>query len=265
MGYATGVTLPYFLRKDGSVGPLAFAHRGFSLDGLENSLAAFRAAVDLGTMHLETDVHTTSDGVLLVFHDSSLDRVTDSAGKVSELTAAEVALARIGGLEPVPTFEELVTALPGARLNLDVKDWNSVDTMAAAIEKHRIHDRVLVTSFSDRRRRAVLSKLSRRVASSAGSSLTALFVLLGPILPTPLARKLLSDVDVFQVPVRYGWLPVVTPGFVRRAHRLGRQVHVWTVNDPVEMERLLDLGVDGIVSDRLDLLKKVLVRRGEWV
>lgn len=265
MGYATGVTLPYFLRKDGSVGPLAFAHRGFSLDGLENSLAAFRAAVDLGTMHLETDVHTTSDGVLLVFHDSSLDRVTDSAGKVSELTAAEVALARIGGLEPVPTFEELVTALPGARLNLDVKDWNSVDTMAAAIEKHRIHDRVLVTSFSDRRRRAVLSKLSRRVASSAGSSLTVLFVLLGPILPAPLARKLLSDADVFQVPVRYGWLPVVTPGFVRRAHRLGRQVHVWTVNDPVEMERLLDLGVDGIVSDRLDLLKKVLVRRGEWV
>ncbi|WP_369745721.1 glycerophosphodiester phosphodiesterase [Paenarthrobacter sp. AMU7] len=265
MGYATGVTLPYFLRKDGSVGPLAFAHRGFSLDGLENSLAAFRAAVDLGTMHLETDVHTTSDGVLLVFHDSSLDRVTDSAGKVSELTAAEVALARIGGVEPVPTFDELVSSLPGARLNLDVKDWNSVSPMAAAIEKHRIHDRVLVTSFSDRRRRAVLSKLSRRVASSAGSSLTALFVLLGPILPAPLALKLLSDVDVFQVPVRYGWLPVVTPGFVRRAHRLGRQVHVWTVNDPVEMERLLDLGVDGIVSDRLDLLKKVLVRRGEWV
>lgn len=265
MGYATGVTLPYFLRKDGSVGPLAFAHRGFSLDGLENSMAAFRAAVELGTVHLETDVHTTADGVLLVFHDSSLDRVTDSAGKVSELTAAQVAAARIGGVEPVPTFEELLTALPQARLNLDVKDWNSVDTMAAAIEKHGVHDRVLVTSFSDRRRRAVLSKLSRRVASSAGSSLTAIFVLLGPVLPVPLARKLLAGVDVFQVPVRYGRFPVVTPGFIRRAHRLGRHVHVWTVNDPVEMERLLDLGVDGIVSDRLDLLKEVLVRRGQWV
>jgi glycerophosphoryl diester phosphodiesterase len=80
-----------------------------------------------------------------------------------------------------------------------------------------------------------------------------------------LARKLLSGVDVFQVPVRYGRMPVVTPGFIRRAHRLGRQVHVWTVNDPAEMERLLDLGVDGIVSDRLDLLKEVLVRRGQWV
>ena len=265
MGYATGVTLPYFLRKDGSVGPLAFAHRGFSLDGLENSMAAFTAAVELGTMHLETDVHTTSDGVLLVFHDSSLDRVTDSKGKIAELTAAEVAGARIGGVEPVPTLEELVTTLPHARLNLDVKDWNSVSPMAAAIEKYGVHDRVLVTSFSDRRRRAVLARLSRRVASSAGSALTGLFVLFGPVLPVPLARKLLSGVDVFQVPVRYGRLPVVTPGFVRRAHRLGRQVHVWTINDPVEMERLLDLGVDGIVSDRLDLLKEVLVRRGEWV
>ncbi|WP_284987175.1 glycerophosphodiester phosphodiesterase [Arthrobacter sp. fls2-241-R2A-172] len=257
--------LPYFLRKDGSVGPLAFAHRGFSLDGLENSMSAFKAAVELGTAHLETDVHTTRDGVVLVFHDSSLDRVTDSVGTVSSLTAAEVAKARIGGMEPVPTFDELVTSLPDARLNLDVKDWNSVRPLAEAIERHGIHHRVLVTSFSDRRRRAVLRLLSRRVASSAGSTLTALFVLLGPVLPATLARKLLAGVDVFQVPVRYGRLPVVTPGFVRRAHRLGLQVHVWTINEPAEMDRLLDLGVDGLVSDRLDLLKEVLVRRGEWV
>ncbi|WP_310208358.1 glycerophosphodiester phosphodiesterase [Paenarthrobacter nitroguajacolicus] len=264
MGYATDVTLPYFLRKDGSVGPLAFAHRGFSLNGLENSMAAFKAAVQLGTVHLETDVHTTSDGVLLVFHDASLDRVTDAAGRIAELTADQVSAARIGGVEPVPTFDELVAALPDARLNLDVKDWNSVGPMAAAIERHAIHHRVLVTSFSDRRRRAVLARVSHRVASSAGSTLTALFVLLGPALPAPLARRLLAGVDVFQVPVRYGRLPVVTPGFIRRAHRLGRQVHVWTINDPAEMERLLDLGVDGIVSDRLDLLKEVLVRRGQW-
>ncbi|SDW97636.1 glycerophosphoryl diester phosphodiesterase [Arthrobacter sp. yr096] len=265
VGYATGVTLPYFLRKDGSVGPLAFAHRGFSLDGLENSMAAFRAAVELGTVHLETDVHTTSDGVLLVFHDSSLDRVTDSAGDIASLTASEVSAARIGGIEPVPTFDELVSALPTARLNLDVKDWNSVGPMAKAIEKHGIHDRVLVTSFSDRRRRAVLKLLSRPVATSAGSTLTAVFALLGPVLPVPLARKLLAGVDVFQVPVRYGLFRVVTPGFIGRAHRLGLQVHVWTINDPAEMERLLDLGVDGVVSDRLDLLKEVLVRRGRWV
>ncbi|BCW03918.1 glycerophosphodiester phosphodiesterase [Arthrobacter sp. NtRootA1] len=265
MGYASDVTLPYFLRKDGTVGPLALAHRGFSMNGLENSMAAFRAAVELGNLHLETDVHTTSDGVLLVFHDSSLDRVTDSSGRIAELTAAEVAQARIGGVEPVPTFDELVAAFPDARLNLDVKDWNSVKPMAEAIEKHGIHRRVLVTSFSDRRRRAVLKLLSQPTASSAGSSLTALFVLLGPVLPARLARKVLTGVDAFQVPVRYGRVPVVTSGFVRRAHRLGIQVHVWTINEPAEMGRLLDLGVDGIVSDRLDLLKDLMVRRGHWV
>ena len=193
MGYASDVTLPYFLRKDGTVGPLALAHRGFSMNGLENSMAAFRAAVELGNLHLETDVHTTSDGVLLVFHDSSLDRVTDSSGRIAELTAAEVAQARIGGVEPVPTFDELVAAFPDARLNLDVKDWNSVKPMAEAIEKHGIHRRVLVTSFSDRRRRAVLKLLSQPTASSAGSSLTALFVLLGPVLPARLARDLGLD------------------------------------------------------------------------
>ncbi|MFJ4030296.1 glycerophosphodiester phosphodiesterase [Paenarthrobacter sp. NPDC089989] len=259
------MTLPYFLRKDGSTGTLAFAHRGFSLDGLENSMAAFRAAVDLGTVHLETDVHTTKDGVLLVFHDESLDRVTGSVGRIAELTAGEVSAARIGGHEPVPTFDQLVAAFPQARLNLDVKDWNSVVPLAEAIERHGIHGRVLVTSFSDRRRRAVLKKLSERTASSAGSTLTALFVFLGPVLPAPLARKLLAGVDAFQVPARYGRFPVVTRGFVRRAHRVGRQVHVWTINEPDEMQRLLDLGVDGLVSDRLDLLKEVLINRRQWV
>lgn len=176
-----------------------------------------------------------------------------------------MAQARIVGVEPVPTFDELVAAFPDARLNLDVKDWNSVKPMAEAIEKHGIHRRVLVTSFSDRRRRAVLKLLSQPTASSAGSSLTALFVLLGPVLPARLARKVLTGVDAFQVPVRYGRVPVVTSGFVRRAHRLGIQVHVWTINEPAEMGRLLDLGVDGIVSDRLDLLKDLMVRRGHWV
>ncbi|MDQ5862898.1 MAG: glycerophosphodiester phosphodiesterase, partial [Actinomycetota bacterium] len=94
------------------------AHRGFSREGLENSMAAFRAAVELGYDYLETDVHTTSDGVLLLFHDDTLDRVTDGRGRISELTAAEVSTARIGGREPVPLFDDLLTAFPAARLNL---------------------------------------------------------------------------------------------------------------------------------------------------
>ena len=256
----------------GSGRPVAMAHRGFSLAGLENSLAAFRAAVELGYSHLETDVHTTSDGELLLFHDRTLDRVTDGHGRIHDLTADEVRRMRIGGTEPVPTFDELVAAFPDTRFNLDVKDWHSVPSVVAAIERHQVHHRVLIASFSDRRRRAVLKQLSRRTASSAGTFANALFLVLGPLLSVrPLASpvravllRALRDVDALQVPVRYRAIPVVTPGFVRRAHELGLYVHVWTINDPAEMRRLLDLGVDGVVSDRADLLKEVLQARGQW-
>ena len=251
---------------------MAMAHRGFSLAGLENSLAAFRSAVELGYFHLETDVHTTSDGELLLFHDRTLDRVTDGHGRIHDLTADEVREVRIGGTEPVPTFDELVEAFPNARFNLDVKDWHSVPSVVAAIERHQVHDRVLIASFSDRRRRAVLRQLSRRTASSAGTLANALFLVLGPLLSARRAgapvravlRLVLRDVDALQVPLRYRAIPVVTPGYVRRAHELGLYVHVWTINDPAQMHRLLDLGVDGIVSDRADLLKEVLQERGQW-
>lgn len=231
-------------------------------------MAAFRAAVDLGYRHLETDVHTTADGVLVLFHDTTLDRVTDAAGRISALTAAEVAAARIGGREPVPRFDELVGTFPDLRLNLDVKDWTSVRSLAAAIERYGVHDRVLVASFSDRRRRAVLKLLSRPVASSAGMVTNALVVLLGPVLPGSWLRRVLRGplrgIHALQVPVKYGAVSVVTAGYVRRAHDLGLVVHVWTINEPAEMRRLLDLGVDGIVTDRADLLKQVLLERGEW-
>jgi glycerophosphoryl diester phosphodiesterase len=240
------------------------AHRGFSPDGLENSMAAFRAAVELGYRYLEMDVHTTADGVLLVFHDPSLDRVTDGQGRIARLPAGTVARARIGGVEPIPLFEEMVRAFPDVRLNLDVKDWNSVTGLAAAIERHGVHDQVLIASFSDRRRRAVVKQLSRPVAASAGMVSNALFTMLGPVLPGAVMRRLLRGVHALQVPVSYGGVRVVTPAFVRRAHRHGLQVHVWTINDPAEMDRLLDLGVDGIVTDRADLLKQVLQDRGQW-
>lgn len=264
------MTLPFFRSQDaaGATRPVAMAHRGFSPDGLENSMAAFRAAVDLGYRYLETDVRTTADGVVLAFHDESLDRVTESTGRITGVTATEVASARIRGREPIPTFGDLVTGLPGIRFNVDVKDWNSVEAFAAAVERHQVHDRVLVTSFSDRRRRAVLALLTRPVASSAGVASVALFTVLGRLLPESISRRILRrvlrDVHALQVPARYGMLQVVTPAFLRRAHNLGLVVHVWVINDPPEMRRLLELGVDGIVTDRADLLREVLVERGEW-
>ena len=258
--------------------PMAFAHRGFSLEGLENTLTAFRAAWDLGFTHLETDVHATHDGALVAFHDDRLDRVTDRSGLVAELEWAEVSSARIAGSagasERVPLFADLAESLPDAYFNVDVKSAGAVVPFASVIERMRLHDRVLVTSFSDARRRAVLARLSRPVASSAGTGTAAAFRLVGTVLPGAALRGagrpgagrrgLLRDVDALQVPERYGAVRVVTPRFVARAHALGVQVHVWTVNEAADMVRLLDLGVDGLVTDRADVLRTVLEARGAW-
>ncbi|WP_138417314.1 glycerophosphodiester phosphodiesterase family protein [Sinomonas gamaensis] len=242
---------------------MAFAHRGFSLAGLENTLTAFRAAWDLGFTHLETDVHATADGVLVAFHDDTLDRVTDRSGPIAALPWSAVAEARVGEGERVLRFEELAEELPEACFNVDVKTVEAVDPLVAVVERLQLHDRILVASFSDARRRAVLTRLSRRVASSAGMRTTALLAVGAPASAAVL-RRALHDVDCFQVPERRGRVRVVTPRFLDRAHALGRQVHVWTVNEPADMRRLLDVGVDGIVSDRADLLRGVLEARGEW-
>ncbi|MCC9144207.1 MULTISPECIES: glycerophosphodiester phosphodiesterase family protein [unclassified Arthrobacter] len=247
-----------------SPAPIALAHRGFSPDGFENTLAAFRAAAELGISYLETDVRTSRDGVLMAFHDETIDRISGSTvGRISQLSREELNGVLVGGAERIPTFEELLTEWPQMRLNVDVKDAAGSALLAALIEKHSAHDRVLVASFSDLRRLRTLRRLNRTAASSAGSALTAALRLLAPLgVAGFLAR--MGRFQCVQVPLRFGPIRVVTPGFIRSCHRAGIQVHVWTVNDAPTMNMLLDLGVDGIVSDRSDILIDVLKNRGQW-
>lgn len=247
-------------------GPIAFAHRGFSPDGLENSHAAFAAAVDLGYRYLETDVRTTRDGVPLAFHDATLDRVTDRSGRIADLPWHEVRRARIGGAEPIVRLEDVLIEWPHARFNIDVKDAASVVPFARAIDRTRSHDRVCVASFSDKRRRDVLRRLSAPAAASAGRVTIAAFRLsTGPVGRARLVRRALRDVDCLQVPERAGSLAVVTPATVAAAHLAGKHMHVWTINAAADMHRLLDLGIDGLVTDRADTLRDVLVSRRQWV
>ncbi|MCB7137578.1 glycerophosphodiester phosphodiesterase family protein [Cellulosimicrobium marinum] len=247
-------------------GFLALAHRGFSLDGLENSLTAFGAAADLGFRYVETDAHATADGVAVALHDATLDRTTDGTGAIAAQPWRRVRHARIGGVEPVPTLEDVLGTWPALRVNIDVKSAAAAAPVAAAIERTRAHDRVCVTSFSTRRRRATLARLTRRVATSAGTpEVTAVVLGVRAALRRPGAvRAALRSVDCLQVPERTGRVRVVDARTVRAVHAAGRQVHVWTVNDAAAMERLLDLGVDGIVTDRADVLRDVLDRRGRW-
>ncbi|WP_234412597.1 glycerophosphodiester phosphodiesterase [Nocardioides sediminis] len=245
---------------------LAFAHRGGAyhpeIEGLENTMAAFRHAVSLGYRHLETDVHVTRDGVLLAFHDTVLDRVTDRVGPIAETSYAEVQQALIGGRERVPTLAELFDAFPAARFNIDLKSHGAVEALAGFLDERAAWDRVVVGSFSVRRMRAFRARTAGRVATSAHPLEVAAYV----VLPSArLARRLTRDRPrVLQVPHRRGRLVVASSGLVRRAHANGLDVHVWTIDDPDEMHLLLDRGVDGLMTDRTDILRDVLRSRGLW-
>ena len=244
---------------------IAMAHRGGAahpdLPGLENTLHAFDHAVALGYRYLETDVHTTSDGVLLAFHDSSLDRVTGTPGEIARLRAADVAAALIGGEHPVPTMASLLEAFPDCGFNIDIKSAAAVQSLADLLRATGSEDRVCVGSFSQRRTNAFRRASGGRVATAATPAEVVAF----RSLPTGwLARAVARRPAVLQVPHRRGSLTVVTPGLVRRAHAAGVHVHVWTVDSPAEMHALLDLGVDGLITDRTDVLKKVLLDRDQW-
>jgi glycerophosphoryl diester phosphodiesterase len=245
---------------------LALAHRGFDRSGRENSMLAFGAARDLGVTHVETDAHVTADGVAVALHDAHLDRTTDATGAVADLPWDVVRHARIGGTEPVPRLDELLGTWPDLYVNIDVKAEGAEAAVAEAIERTRSHDRVLVTSFSARRRRRTLDRLTRAVATSAGQNEIIAF-LAAAALPDAAAlsaaRRALRNVDCLQVPERQV-LRVVSPRTIALAHMVGRPVHVWTVDAPGDMQRLLDLGVDGLVTNRADLLRGVLADRGSW-
>lgn len=250
---------PYF---DTGGAITALAHRGFSRDGLENSMAAFQAAVDLGYRFVETDAHGTTDGVAVALHDASLDRTTDGSGNVADLAWSRVKLARIGGKEPVPMLEDILGTWPELRVNIDVKAESGIQPVADAIEKTRAHRRVCIASFSTARRQATVKRLSQPVATSAGTREAAAY-LVGGFARANLAGALKS-VGALQVPLSVGPVRLLTDRHVRAAHAAGKLVHVWTVNDPTRMREVLDLGVDGIVTDRADLLKELLISRGRW-
>lgn len=245
--------------------PRAFAHRGWHLDdlaGMENSLAAFRRAVAEGYRYLETDVHATSDGVVVVHHDGELDRTTDGRGVVSALPWSVVSRALVGGREPVTRLDAALEELPDALFNIDVKSDHAVEPVVATLRRCGAFGRVCLASFSEAR----LARLRRlggpEVLTSMGPR-SVFGLWLGGRLRVPVGLPVLGAMA--QVPVRYGMLRVVTPALVAAARRLGREVHVWTIDDEPRMRSLLDAGVDGLVSDRPDLLRSVLRSRGAWV
>ncbi|MFF4788074.1 glycerophosphodiester phosphodiesterase [Streptomyces griseorubiginosus] len=242
-------------------GPIPFAHRGGAADGLENTAFQFRQAVGAGYRYLETDVHATADGRLVAFHDTTLDRVTDGAGRIADLPWADVRHARVAGKEPVPLFEELLETFPEARWNIDVKAEPALLPLLELVERTDTWDRICVGSFSEARVMRAQRLAGPRLATSYGTRGVLNLRLRSWGVPAALRRSAVAA----QVPETQSGIPVVDHRFVRAAHAHGLQVHVWTVNEPDRMHRLLDLGVDGIMTDHIDTLRKVMEDRGTWV
>ncbi|MFD1149163.1 glycerophosphodiester phosphodiesterase family protein [Saccharothrix hoggarensis] len=243
--------------------PRAFAHRGWHLDdlaGMENALAAFRRAAAEGFRYLETDVHATSDGVVVVHHDTVLDRTTDATGPVAAQPWSAVRRANVGGREPIARLEDLLEELPDALVNIDVKSDAAVEPVLDVLRRVDALHRVCLASFSERRlarlRRlggpGLLTSMGPRSAGALWASGRV------PVVGLPVRGM------VAQVPLTQGRLRVVDGRFLRAAHRRGLEVHVWTIDDEAVMRELLDLGVDGLVTDRPDRLRDVLVDRGAW-
>lgn len=238
------------------------AHRGGATygpnRGLENTMAAFQVAVDLGYRYLETDVRATRDGVPVTLHDATLRRLADRPEQVADLSLEQLRRVRIGGREPVPTLAEVLAAYPDVRLNVDVKADDAIAPTVAAVRAAAAEDRVCLASFSDRRIRRVRALAGPRVTTSC-SALEVGLLRVAPLagLRAIGARRGATSV---QVPWRSRGVTVVTPRFVERAHDLGLQVHVWTVDDEATTLAMLGYGVDGLITDRPDVLRDVLRR-----
>ena len=256
-GYGALVRLHPYLDVDG---PIAFAHRGGAEEFPENTLRAFRHAVEMGFTHVETDVHATADGVAVAFHDNSLDRVTDGHGVLGDLEWSRVKRALVAGTDPVLRLDELLEELPDTRINIDPKSDAAVGPLVEVLRRSGAVERVCVCSFSDRRTAQVRDRIGASLCVGAGPRGIARLLAASARAPWPAS----FDFQAAQVPVRSKGLTLVRPAVLDAAHRHGVAVHVWTIDEPAEMGRLLDMGVDGVMTDRPSVLRRVMIERGHW-
>ncbi len=250
--------------------PLLIAHRGGSALAPENTLLAFRRALKWWRADiLELDVQPTADGEAVVIHDPTLQRTTDGRGPVAAQTLAQIQrfdagfrFSPDGGQtfplrgrgETIPSFDQVLATFPTARVNVEIKDGRAAERVWETIHAHGAHRRVLVAAGERANRR-------RFVAYAGPISAAREEILAFWLAHRARARRLYAPpVDAMQVPEHSGGLRVVSPGFIQDAHAGNLPVHVWTVNAPTDMERLLAWGVDGIISDRPDRLAEVLHR-----
>ncbi len=236
--------------------PFGIAHRGGRGGGPENTTAAFLHAVELGFSHLETDVHLTSDGVVVAFHDENLDRMMDHAGRIADHTWLELSQLKFGGGHAIPRFDDLLHLLPDTRFNIDPKADEAVEPLCKLIQQADAVDRVCIGAFSDRRIRRAKELLGPELCTSPGPKELA-----GLLVQARAGRSFETDHNCLQIPTSHLGVRLDGHWLVSRFHEAGLQIHYWTVNDRGEMERLLEAGADAIITDETETLREVLGNR----
>ena len=237
----------------------AFAHRGGSAEAEENTMAAFAHAVGLGYSHVELDVHATRDGVVVIHHDPDLARICGDSRRIADLDWSELRLIRTHGGARIPRLEDLFAEFPRLYVNIEAKSQDVVAPLCALIERLGVLERICIGAFDPARTRAARAALGPGLLWSPAHVQVAGLWARGWGMPFAL-----EDFGVVQVPVSWNGITVINRRFVRAAHAAGVAVQVWTVDSASEMTRLLDLGVDGLMTDRPSLLREVLQARGAW-
>lgn len=237
--------------------PRVFAHRGLAVDAPENTLLAFARAVAAGAEYIETDVHASSDGFSVVAHDPDLSRVAGTKSTVESLSMAELRGVDLGFDQGFCSLAEALDTFADTRFNIDIKVAAAIAPTVKAIRKANATSRVLVTSFSDKRRLGAVRELPG-VATSASARTFATALVAARAGNSRLTARALRGVSAVQVPERALGISVTTRRMIERLHAAGVEVHIWTINDPARMRNLLELGVDGLVTDRADLALEVV-------
>ena len=237
---------------------IVLAHRG-GTNPTENTIQAITKALEAGTDVIETDIQATKDGVAVLFHDDTIERLTGKNIRVDELDWAELSKFELAGGTEIASLEAALTSFPQARFNIDVKAEGSIDNLVHVVESHNAHDRILVSSFSNKRRLKALKRFSQPVATSASASgvlKTWLFCFFG--VSTKKLAKSLEGIGALQIPRHFKFLRLDTPRFIRQVKATGTLIHYWTINEPEEIIELASLGADGIVTDVPELAVQTL-------
>jgi glycerophosphoryl diester phosphodiesterase len=239
--------------------PRVLAHRGLAIEAPENTLLAFAKALAVGVTHVETDVHVSADGVAMISHDPDLRRLAERRATIDHLTAAELRRIDLGHGQGYCTLAEALDGFPDIRFNIDIKIGGAVGPTVEAIRAAQATRRVLIGSFNPERRAAAIRMLPGVATSiSARGAVAAVASARAGSLGT--VRRILRDVHAVQLPVTVLRMPAFTPRTIAAFHAAGVEVHAWTINDPPQMDRLLALGVDGLISDRADLAMAAVAR-----